>query len=88
MIYLLIFIAGILFASLVIPLLNGLLEWLLLVIEAKKAKLTELVNESNIKIQKAANKAMEEEAPPMHAIGFVTSDDDYYTEGEEDEDDL
>lgn len=69
------------------PILDSLSQWLLLFIETKKAGLSEIVNESNIKIQQAVNAAAEEEVPHMNTIGFVVPDDEY-DEEEEDEDDL
>jgi hypothetical protein len=63
--YLLIFLAGILFVQFIMPLLDGLLSLVLLALEAKKAALSEKVNESNIKMKQAATSAEEAMYPKL-----------------------
>lgn len=79
---LLYFILGILFVSYVIPLLDGLSGFFLAWIEAKKAKQSEIINLTNIKIRQATASA--ENDIPKRLIGFCC-EDDYEEEDEEDE---
>lgn len=78
---LLYFILGILFVTYVIPLLDGILAWFLTWVEAKKAKQSEVINQTNIKMRQAAASA--EEDPPRRPIGFRVPDEE--EEYEEDE---
>ena len=78
---LLYFILGILFVTYVIPLLDGVSAWFLTWVEAKKAKQSEVINQTNIKMRKAAASA--EEDPPRRPIGFRVPDEE--EEYEEDE---
>ena len=78
---LLYFILGILFVTYVIPLLDGTLAWILTWVEAKKAKQSEVINQTNIKMRQAAASA--EEDPPRRPIGFRVPDEE--EEYEEDE---
>lgn len=78
---LLYFILGILFVTYVIPLLDGILSWFLTWVEAKKAKQSEVINQTNIKMRQAAASA--EEDPPRRPIGFRVPDEE--EEYEEDE---
>ena len=78
---LLYFILGILFVTYVIPLLDGLLAWFLTWVEVKKAKQSEVINQTNIKMRQAAASA--EEDPPRRSIGFRVPDEE--EEYEEDE---
>ena len=78
---LLYFILGILFVSYVIPLLDGLSGLLLTWMEAKKAKQSEIINLTNIKMRQAA--ASVEDDAPTRLIGFCRDDD--YEEEEDDE---
>lgn len=78
---LLYFILGILFVTYVIPLLDGISSWFLTWVEAKKAKQSEVINQTNIKIRQAAASA--EEDPPRRPIGFRVPDEE--EEYEEDE---
>ena len=48
---LLYFILGILFVTYVIPLLDGVSAWFLTWVEAKKAKQSEVINQTNIKMR-------------------------------------
>ena len=78
---LLYFILGILFVTYVIPLLDGILSWFLTWVEAKKAKQSEVINQTNIKMRQAAASA--DEDPPRRPIGFRVPDEE--EEYEEDE---
>ena len=78
---LLYFILGILFVTYVIPLLDGISAWFLTWVEAKKAKQSEVINQTNIKMRQAAASA--EEDPPRRPIGFRLPDEE--EEFEEDE---
>lgn len=78
---LLYFILGILFVTYVIPLLDGISSWFLTWVEAKKAKQSEVINQTNIKMRQAAASA--EEDPPRRQIGFCVPDEE--EEYEEDE---
>lgn len=86
MTYLLIFLAGILFIQFIMPLLDGLLSVVLLALEAKKAALSEKVNESNIKMKQAATSAEEAMYPKPRQIGFTAPAEEYETEEDEDYD--
>lgn len=81
---LLYFILGILFVSYVVPLLDGLSSLLLTWMEAKKAKQSEVINLTNIKMRQAAASA--EDDSPKSLIGFCRDDD--YEEEEDDEDEV
>lgn len=81
---LLYFILGILFVSYVVPLLDGLSSLFLTWIEAKKAKQSEVINLTNIKMRQAAASA--EDDSPKRLIGFCRDDD--YEEEEDDEDEV
>ena len=78
---LLYFILGILFVTYVIPLLDGILSWFLTWVEVKKAKQSEVINQTNIKMRQAAASA--EKDPPRRPIGFRVPDEE--EEYEEDE---
>lgn len=78
---LLYFILGILFVTYVIPLMDGVSSWFLTWVEAKKAKQSEVINQTNIKMRQAAASA--EEDPPRRPIGFRVPDEE--EEYEEDE---
>ena len=78
---LLYFILGILFVTYVIPLMDGVSAWFLTWVEAKKAKQSEVINQTNIKMRQAAASA--EEDPPRRPIGFRVPDEE--EEYEEDE---
>ena len=80
---LLYFILGFVFAVYIIPLFDGISAWFLTWVEAKKAKQTEVINNSNIKMRQAAASADEE--PPKKLIGFSREDDYEEEEDEEDE---
>ena len=80
---LLYFILGFVFAVYLIPLLDGLSAWFLTWIEAKKAKQSEIINQTNIKMRQAAASA--DTDSPKRLIGFSVPDDDYEEEDEEDE---
>lgn len=76
------FVLGILFSELFLPLLKKVGELIATALEKKEAKLSESINESNIKMKQAAASA----DGPKYQIGFTvpTCDD----EEEEDEDEL
>ena len=78
---LLYFILGILFVTYVIPLMDGISSWFLTWVEAKKAKQSEVINQTNIRMRQAAASA--EEDPPRRPIGFRVPDEE--EEYEEDE---
>lgn len=81
---LLYFILGIIFVTYVIPLLDGISAWFLTWVEAKKAKQSEIISQTNIKIRQAAASA--EEDPPSRPIGFrMPNSEDYDEEENEDE---
>lgn len=71
---LLYFILGILFVTYVIPLMDGISSWFLTWVEAKKAKQSEVINQTNIKMRQAAASA--EEDPPRRPIGFRVPDEE------------
>lgn len=77
---LLYFILGFAFAIYLIPLLDGVSAWFLTWVEAKKAKQSEIINQTNIKMRQAAASAEDDSSKRL--IGFCR-DDDY--EEEEDE---
>ena len=78
---LLYFILGILFVTYVIPLMDGISSWFLTWVEAKKAKQSEVINQTNIKMRQAAASA--EEDPPRRPIGFrVPDEEEDYEEDE------
>ena len=70
---LLFFIAGIIFVSYLIPVLDGISSWLLTWIELKKAKHSDSINQINIKMRK--DRASEEDDQTTdRLIGFHVSD--------------
>ena len=81
---LLYFILGFVFAVYLIPLLDGLSALFLTWVEAKKAKQSEIINHTIIKMRQAAASA--EDDSPKRLIGFCRDDD--YEEEEDEEDDL
>lgn len=80
---LLFFILGILFVQYFIPLVDGFVAWLLTWVEAKKAKQSEVVNQTNINMRQAAEAA--NELPPRRIIGFATPENDEEEDDEKDE---
>ena len=82
---LLYFILGIIFVQYIIPTLDGIAGWFLTWIEAKKAKQSEVINQTNIKMRQAAASA--DQDPPRRPIGFCVPDPEDYEE-EEDEDEV
>ena len=68
------FIAGILFYLLIAPILEAFTSYLITVIESKKIKYTETINNGNIRMQKAASSITDE--CPSRAIGFVLSEEE------------
>ena len=78
---LLYFILGILFVTYVIPLMDGISSWFLTWVEAKKAKQSEVINQTNIKMRQAAASA--EEDPPRRPIGFRAPDEEEENEKDE-----
>lgn len=77
---LLYFILGIIFVTYVIPLLDGISAWFLTWVEAKKAKQSEVINLTNIKMRQAATSA--EEDSPKRLIGFRMPDEEEEYEDE------
>ena len=77
---LLYFILGIVFVTYVIPLLDGISAWFLTWVEAKKAKQSEIINLTNIKMRQAATSA--EDDSPKRLIGFRVSDEEEEYEDE------
>ena len=70
---LLFFIAGIIFVSYLIPVLDGISSWFLTWIELKKAKHSDSINQINIKMRK--DRASEEDDQSTdRLIGFHVSD--------------
>lgn len=84
---LLCFILGFIFASYIIPILDGISTWFLAWVEVKKSQQGEIVNKIAIRVQKATNKAMDDETP-KRTIGFSYEDDTYEMEEEDEENDL
>lgn len=78
---LLYFILGFTFATYLIPLLDGISAWFLTWVEAKKAKQSEIINQTNIKMRQAATSA--EDDSTKRLIGFCREDD--YEEEEDEE---
>jgi hypothetical protein len=81
---LLYFILGFVFAVYLIPLFDGISAWFLTWVEAKKAKQSEIINNTNIKMRQAAASA--ESDSPKTLIGFCREDD--YEEEEDEEDEI
>ena len=77
---LLYFILGIIFVTYAIPLLDGISAWFLTWVEAKKAKQSEVINLTNIKMRQAATSA--EEDSPKRLIGFRMPDEEEEYEDE------
>ena len=77
---LLYFILGIIFKTYIIPLLDGISAWFLTWVEAKKAKQSEIINLTNIKMRQAATSA--EEDSPKRLIGFRMPDEEEEYEDE------
>lgn len=77
---LLYFILGIIFVTYIIPLLDGISAWFLTWVEAKKAKQSEIINLTNIKMRQAATSA--EEDSPKRLIGFRMPDEEEEYEDE------
>ena len=67
--YLLCFLAGFLFASYLVPILDGIGAWFLAWTETHKAKNNEITNQINIKMTQAASE-LEEDDPPRRPMGF------------------
>ena len=80
---LLYFILGFIFAVYLMPLFEGISEWFLTWVEAKKAKQSEIINQTNIKMRQAAASA--DDDSPKKLIGFCCEDDYKKEEDEEDE---
>ena len=77
---LLYFILGIIFVTYIIPLLDGISAWFLTWVEAKKAKQSEIINLTNIKMRQVATSA--EEDSPKRLIGFRMPDEEEEYEDE------
>ena len=76
------FISGILFALVILPLLNSLIELIMAWFETKRMKCAEAINDSNINMQKAASSV--EEVYPTRRIGFSLSEEEEDCEEDED----
>lgn len=76
---LLYFILGILFASYIAPLLDGIGALFLSWVEVQKAKASEKISMIEIKVRKAT-----EEDQPQRQIGFCVSNEEIYPEEETD----
>lgn len=81
---LLYFILGFIFSAYITPLFDGISAWFLTWVEAKKAKQSEIINLTNIKMRQAAASA--EDDTPKKLIGFCREDD--YEEEEDDDDEV
>lgn len=77
---LLYFILGIIFVTYIIPLLDGVSAWFLTWVEARKAKQSEIINLTNIKMRQAATSA--EDDSPKRLIGFRMPDEEEEYEDE------
>ena len=75
------FIAGVLFVSVIMPLIKAIVGHILMWIEYKQIKYTEAINDGNIRMQKAA--ASIDDVRPSRTIGFVLSEEE---ESEDEED--
>ena len=75
---LLFFILGFIAAQYLIPFFDNLLVLILTKLEVKKTKYSEVINQCNINMRKAADKE-----PPRRLIGFNTSDAEEEEEEEE-----
>ena len=82
---LLYFILGLIFASYISPILDGIGSLFLTWVEVQKAKMGEQVSMIEIRVRRAA-----EEEPPRRQIGFCVSgeDDEVYPEEENDCDEI
>lgn len=76
------FISGILFALVILPLLNSLIELIMAWFETKRMKCAEAINDSNINMQKAASSI--EEQHSTRQIGFSLSEEEEEEENYED----
>ena len=70
---------GFMIASYVIPILDGVSAWFLTWVEMKKAKLSELINLSNVRMRQDR----EGEDTPQRVIGFQIDSEEEYEEEEE-----
>jgi hypothetical protein len=75
---LLYFILGFVFAVYIIPIFDGISAWFLTWVEAKKAKQSEIINHTNIKMRQAGASADDDSTKRL--IGFCRDDDDYEEE--------
>lgn len=78
MIELLFFILGFITAQYLVPFFDNVLVLFLTKLEVKKTKYSEVINQCNINMRKAAD-----EEPPRRLIGFNTSDAEEEEEEEE-----
>lgn len=77
------FVFGILFSQYIIPLLDGFGSLALTWLESKKVKHSEIINSSNIRMKKAAER---EDEKPKYQIGFAPpAEKDIEEEDEEDD---
>lgn len=83
------FIFGILFSQYIMPLMDGFGALILTWIESKKTKHSEIINNSNIRMKKAAI-AEEDDDKPKYRIGFAppqpVEKEEIEEEDDEDED--
>ena len=66
------FISGVLFALVGLPLIETITSLIMTWLESKKIKHTEIINDGNIRMQKAANRIEE----ITHPIGFTLSEEE------------
>lgn len=78
------FIFGILFSQYIMPLMDGFGALILTWMESKKTKHSEIINNSNIRMKKAATG--EDDDKPKHQIGFAPPVEKEEIEEEDDED--
>ena len=81
------FIFGLLFAELLLPLLKKLGELIITRLEKSEAKLSESINESNIKMKRAIASADKDDIP-KYQIGFTIPACEDEEEEEDNEDDV
>lgn len=75
------FISGVLFALVVIPILDSLTNLIMTMLEAIKTKYAESIHNRSIRMQKAAS-SLEEH--PTRQIGFVLSEEEEEVDDEND----
>ena len=84
MIYLTIFIAGVLFASVIQPFILDIFETFFMWLKVRQAKSGEQIQAVNFRVAQMENSSQ----GGMRQIGFVVDDDDYEEEEEDYQDDV